>query len=143
MTETGIYLYYANWCGHCVQFKPEWEKIKAEIDKAKKEGKMITYEEYEDGANKDVMEREGIGGYPTIRIKKNGEMKEYTGPRNAKVILEILFDKSEQQTGDDSGFKQCGGGKLEKSKRYNDREYKIKYLKYKAKYLKLHSNLRF
>jgi thiol-disulfide isomerase/thioredoxin len=26
-----ITLYYANWCGHCRNFKPEWEKIKREM----------------------------------------------------------------------------------------------------------------
>jgi hypothetical protein len=26
-----ITLYYANWCGHCRNFKPEWEKVKREM----------------------------------------------------------------------------------------------------------------
>ena len=33
--ERAIYFYYANWCPHCVNFKPTWNKIKEYIDNPK------------------------------------------------------------------------------------------------------------
>ena len=44
MSSVKVELYYANWCGHCNRFKPEWEKVKKEISE-KYGGSCSEYEE--------------------------------------------------------------------------------------------------
>jgi thiol-disulfide isomerase/thioredoxin len=80
-----ITLYYANWCGHCVRFKPAWEELKENISKLKDNHKKvhIKIEEYE---HENLSKLGGgkingvdIDGYPTIKIKLSHgkEEKEY------------------------------------------------------------------
>ena len=115
-----ITLYYANWCGHCQQFKPEWSKV---VQKARKNG--IKTAEYEHGKNPDKIKEADIRGFPTIRIAKGGSSFDYDGERIADKIIEVALSG---QTGGASHVMY--GGK-------SDDYYKMKYLKYKAKYLKL------
>jgi|SRR5271168_3611018 len=121
---TNITLYHANWCSHCIAFKPEWEKLTKEIDKlaasrnTSSSSRSITYEVYEDTANPDVMKKNNITGYPTIRINR----KDYDGERDAKSIMKKLN-------------KLAVGGRRRSSRVKKD--YKYKYLKYKSKYINI------
>lgn len=78
-------LYYANWCGHCVSFKPEWEKLKNYISQAQNSynGIDIKTGEYEHDKLEEMgggkINGKDIQGYPTVKIKlsKKEESKEY------------------------------------------------------------------
>ena len=98
-----ITLYYAEWCGHCQQFKPTWEALKPMFDKHN-----IKHAEYEDNTNSDMITKAGIEGFPTIRIKKQGQEYDYSGQRTPDAILHELITNLK------------GGG--------NSRRYKINYL---------------
>ncbi len=126
-----VVLYYADWCGHCKTFKPEWEKLK---EMCKEKG--IKYADYEADRNVAEIEAANIKGFPTIMV--NG--REYNGPREAKAIFYKLTSKGNDNDDGNGKFKQCGGGKLGFSPRRNGNYYKIKYLKYKAKFMKLKAN---
>lgn len=140
-----VILYYANWCNHCHSLydaeqnkELEWNKLQKML---KKEG--ISYAEFEETKDSAVMEKENVDGYPTIRI----DGKDYNGERTADAIIEYI--KSDKKGGLDAKFKQCGGGRQYgftprikgggSSK--TDAYYKVKYLKYKAKYMKLRSEI--
>lgn len=84
---TKISLFYADWCGHCRTFKPIWDALKKEFIK-----NNIEYKEYEDSENEEIIKKEGIDGFPTIKIKKDDDIEyEYMGERSANGILnEIL-----------------------------------------------------
>jgi hypothetical protein len=113
-----ITLYYANWCGHCVTFKPEWNEIKKNISNLSGGNKNIKIKtmEYEheelennDGGKKNdggKINDKKIEGYPTIKIKLScgGNKKEYNfddygKERSAKYITDFIsnlcyvFDK--------------------------------------------------
>ena len=138
---TVINFYKADWCGHCKNFKPEWEKLK-ELTKGMGNIKLNMYDEKSDEAKKA-----NIKGWPTIIIIKGGKSEEYQGPRTAEAIMK----KIGLDTAPNGGSKfsempaQCGGnygnydnyGNKEKSDAY----YKTKYLKYKAKYMLVRSRL--
>jgi len=87
--DVNITLYYAEWCGHCINFKPEWNKLKANIDKLN--DKNITYNEYEE---KQIDKNLQIAGYPTIHfnIKMNGKNYNinYDGKRNSDIMFNII-----------------------------------------------------
>lgn len=137
-----IEFFHASWCHHCKEFMPEWNKLKNMLPP------NVEAKSYEDSENAQKMQDENIQGFPTIKITINGDKKEYNGERSAEAILEYI------KTGEssDGKYKQCGGArKLGFSPRKNvnlgqidyddDKYYKIKYLKYKAKYMKLRSEL--
>jgi glutaredoxin len=115
MTE--IKLYYANWCSHCVSFKPVWDNIKPIMQEH-----GVAVEEYEHTANKKLFEKDGVKSFPTIKI--NGE--NYQGDRSPEAILHAVgVDMTVQN----------GGG------RHSNEYYRKKYLKYKKKYLDLRNGL--
>jgi thiol-disulfide isomerase/thioredoxin len=118
MTE--VNLYYAEWCGHCKNFKPEWENLKTALDDL-----GISHNEYEEGSNKNAIEEAKVEGFPTIRIKVDKDEFDYSGPRTAPAILDFIGVVPEKMNS-----KQTGGGDKASP-------YEARYLKYKAKYLSL------
>ena len=83
---TKVTLYYANWCGHCKQFKPTWDALKKVFDQ-----NNIDHTEYEDPKDEKIIQEAGVEGFPTIRIEKDNEEYEYNGGRDANSIIhEVL-----------------------------------------------------
>jgi thiol-disulfide isomerase/thioredoxin len=135
--NTTISLYKADWCGHCKRFIPEWEKLK----KAAESIEGLTVKTCDDKNNaSEIAELKNKGlfhGYPTIIITKSTD-EEYDGPRTASDILEKLGFKEQvlQKGGNpDEVHPQCGGATN------TNQYYKMKYLKYKAKYMLARSRL--
>ena len=85
--KPSLVLFHANWCGHCKKMKPEWDKFKSE----NKSNVLAIDVESE---NKEVMNKHGINGFPTIKFfpngHANGKGKDYTGPRTAKGFHDFV-----------------------------------------------------
>ena len=116
-----IKLYFADWCGYCKRFKPTWDQLKPFFEQ-----NNINYFEYDvdtsDG--KQQIEKDNVGGFPTIRIKKSSEDEyEYEGDRSVEAIQNELVPM------------QRGGNSL------NNQQMKEKYLRYKNKYYSLKKSL--
>ena len=132
-----ITLYSADWCKFCKLFKPTWEKLKEAIDELPN-NKKIKYAEYESN-NKEVMEKENITGFPTIKITHNGETT-ICSDREFKLLLTNLMKKAGYSSNDIRNFIskyeniQLGG---KKNKKQIEKSFYDKYIKYKATYLKL------
>ena len=75
-----LVLYYAPWCPHCTDLVPQWRQMGTSH-----QGVQIEMVDCE--ANKDVAKRENIEGFPTIRLYKNGNVKEYSGERSKQAII--------------------------------------------------------
>ena len=84
-----ITLYYADWCGHCVNFKSEWNKLKKRLD-----GTKIKCYEYESSTHPTEIKKANINGFPTIKITKNNETYDYIGERTMNAILKELNEQS-------------------------------------------------
>ena len=139
---TKVELFFANWCGHCIKFKPEWATLKKMLD-----DKGIKWNEYEADKDANKMEEENIRGYPTIRITVGGNKQEYNGERSAKAIFNVIMNPNKILIQEAGKMNQCGGvrhgftPRIRNNNRNNhnikdDEYYKIKYMKYKAKYMK-------
>jgi thiol-disulfide isomerase/thioredoxin len=80
-------LFFADWCGHCKDFKPEYIKF-ADI------AQFIRVRAVDTDSEQTLMERLGqqgpvkIEGFPTVWIYRQGEpYKEYNGPRTWQALL--------------------------------------------------------
>ena len=121
-----IKLFYANWCGHCINFKPHWEKFKKYINDNNMKDSMgnnviIETEDYEEDSNDMEFKKENISGYPTLIIYKNNtEREQYNDKPDFNTLLKH-FDIQNPTV-------QSGG---------NNDVYYDKYMKYKRKYVDL------
>ena len=86
-TPTTVTFYFLPGCGWCDKFKPEWAKFKP---LAEKEG--IKTVEVNANEQKELVEKKGITGFPTIKVEKNGKEVDFTGDRTADALL--AFAKS-------------------------------------------------
>lgn len=80
-----LVFFYANWCGHCKNMKPEWEKLK------NKYSGQYQLQEFEADENPEVMKQNQIEGFPTVKLfKEDGSVHEYQGDRTAESLEKFL-----------------------------------------------------
>lgn len=124
---TTLTLYYADWCPHCMNFKPTW----AELIKwcATQNIKTMSYEDTEiqrmqnESSKYPDIPFAYINGYPTMLVTHNNNIIPVE-TREFEAIKSML-------TGLMVPVIQMGGG-----------TYKEKYLKYKNKYLQLKQSMK-
>ncbi len=86
-TRCAFVLVYAEWCGHCQNFKPEYIKF---ADKAQ----FIHVYALDSDLNENIKNsfddsKFPIRGFPTLLLFKNGKpVEEYSGERTASALLQ-------------------------------------------------------
>ena len=93
--EVVLGLFYADWCPHCVRFKPEWEKMKSKLNNSStSSGKKVRMMNVDCEANKALANKYGIDGFPTIKVITLDSGKEnvddYSGERTESAIRQYL-----------------------------------------------------
>ena len=71
---------YADWCGHCQNFKPIWNQFKT------KYAKILDIREVNADKDKAVIQNMGVRGFPTIVMLHNGTKHEFEGPRTVQGL---------------------------------------------------------
>ena len=82
---------YAEWCGHCKRFMPEYQKLMSSYDKIN--GVKLYALDSEDPKNRDMIGKMGVKGFPTIRYYPKGlteSFHDYEGDRSAQAIMAYL-----------------------------------------------------
>ena len=88
---TKLIWFYADWCGHCKYFSPEWDKFVSanrnkSIELVKQNG-----DEDKDGS---LHKKYNVTGYPTVVMLYNDNTSEhYEGPRKADALSMVLNSK--------------------------------------------------
>ena len=81
-----LYLFKANWCGHCKNFIPEWDKLKEDSNLNNKV-EFITMDSEKNAT--EIKEWE-IKGFPTLILKKGNDAIEYNDNRSYKDIVKFI-----------------------------------------------------
>ena len=81
-----VVLVYADWCGHCQKFKPEWRKFRR---MARNMPKLRTSElDVDDKTNKAMIKSLDANTFPTVvMIKPTGEKIKYSGDRSSVDLM--------------------------------------------------------
>lgn len=92
--EIKLAFFFAEWCGHCQKFKPEWAKAKESLNGKKNgNGKMITFVDIDCSDGCPLGEKYGVKGYPTIKIiKDNQENGDYEGERTSSGLSKFVSE---------------------------------------------------
>lgn len=77
---------YADWCGHCTRFKPDWEKITILCDKANIKHKALNVD---DESSADFIDKYEVTSFPTLIVLKDDQHKKFDGDRSINTILEF------------------------------------------------------
>lgn len=90
-TDPTLVFFFAPWCGHCKNAKPEFEKLMNMLKSAgsKIKATMINCDE-----NPEIAQEHEIQGFPTIRYYPSGpkskNYKEYQGNRTAEDMMKFI-----------------------------------------------------
>lgn len=90
--ECVVALFYADWCGHCKKFKPEFETAMKQLNgQLNKKGKKLRLVKVDCDAEKELAKKYDISGYPTVKIlEDNGTIAEYGGERSFEGLRKYL-----------------------------------------------------
>lgn len=91
--KSKIILMWAEWCGHCVNFKPEFDKCRKEVA----DSSLKDHIEVLDFNEKDYPEKikeYGGKGFPTVVFEDiDGKFDSYEGPRTSEALIEFINTK--------------------------------------------------
>ena len=82
-----ILFVYAEWCGHCTAFKPEWAKFESWCSENGVKATKI-----EGDKNQALCEKHEIQGFPTIlKVDSSGnKVEEYSGSRSVEGLIQFV-----------------------------------------------------
>jgi len=80
-------MYYADWCGHCQNAKPEFVKLGSTQTIG---GKVVNIKMVNPEENPNEASGVDIRGFPTIILKKGTQSIEYSGQRTYADFLSFL-----------------------------------------------------
>ncbi len=81
-----LYLFKADWCGHCVAFKDKWN----ELNNDKLLNNKIKFVEYDADKNTTEITAHNIQGFPTLLLNVNNKKIEYNGKRELSEIKSFI-----------------------------------------------------
>ena len=87
--------FYVDWCPHCQDAKPEWEKFARKCPKTI--GRLnLRCESINAEQNSEMAKVYSVQSYPTFILETDGMKTEYSGDRNAEAFLEWIREQSEK-----------------------------------------------
>jgi thiol-disulfide isomerase/thioredoxin len=81
-------LFKADWCQHCVSFKPTWDALQ------KNKQFNIKYKTYDADTHKLEIAKWKIEGFPTLILQTGNKSVEYVGPKSMQGISKFIKEYS-------------------------------------------------
>ena len=89
--ETVVALFYADWCPHCVAFKPDFMKAKKDLNGKTSNDKKLRLELVDCVANTTIASENNVSGFPTVKIfTDDNNSTEYEGARSYEGLTRDL-----------------------------------------------------
>ncbi len=79
-----VILFKAEWCGHCKNFKTTWEAI------SKAYNNKYEFITYDADKERNIFEKYKVDAFPTLILKNNEEIINYTGDRSVDDLKQFL-----------------------------------------------------
>ena len=80
--EVIVALFYADWCPHCVAFKPDYKKAMSELNGNEHKGKTLRFVMVDCDKYKSLAKENDVSGFPTVKIlNDDGSSEEHDGER--------------------------------------------------------------
>jgi thiol-disulfide isomerase/thioredoxin len=85
--EKVVALFYADWCPHCVSFKPHYKKAMSSLGGKKHKGKTLRFVMVDCDKNKTISKKYDVSGFPTVKILNDDKSTdEYSGERSLEGL---------------------------------------------------------
>lgn len=81
--------FYAPWCGHCQALAPNYESAAKELD-----GNNIKLAKVDCTQEETLCSDQGISGFPTLKVFRNGSPSPYSGSRKSEGIVSYMVKQS-------------------------------------------------
>ncbi|MDA9673928.1 thioredoxin domain-containing protein [bacterium] len=90
-TDNQVIFMYADWCGHCQSFKPEWEAFEGWC---KNNGVTCKAINGGDESNAPLVQKYGVEGFPTVLKcdKQGNKLSEHVGERNKDALIAFISE---------------------------------------------------
>jgi thiol-disulfide isomerase/thioredoxin len=89
--ECIVALFYADWCPHCVKFKPHFEEAMEKMNGKMRSGKRMKLVKVDCDKYKELAKEYDVAGYPTVKlINDDGTTAEYEGDRTFEGLRKYL-----------------------------------------------------
>ncbi|XP_068626208.1 protein disulfide-isomerase A6 homolog [Battus philenor] len=106
--EVWIVEFYAPWCGHCKNLVPEYKKAARALKGIIKVGGVDADQ------HKDLAQKYGVTGFPTIKVFTGSKHSPYQGQRTAEAFVEAGLKAAKDKAYENLG-KKAGGSSSDKS----------------------------
>ena len=95
-SECVVALFYADWCPHCVHFKPIFQKAKEMMEQQsctapELKGKTLRFERVDCEAYPALAKQYSINGYPTVKLITTDRVFEYDRGRDLDSMNNYFF----------------------------------------------------
>lgn len=87
----GFLLIYADWCGYCKKFKPDYIKLDYQLNEKKFSFPLFAIDDKAINSARKLGPALNFKGFPTIKVvNKDGSLADYKGERSATAMAEYI-----------------------------------------------------
>jgi thiol-disulfide isomerase/thioredoxin len=89
--KSGMLLIYAEWCGYCTRFKPDYKRLDMILKEKGIVFPLFAIEDKSIQASSKLGPALNFTGYPTLKIiKPDGILEDYKGGRDVESLLSMI-----------------------------------------------------
>ncbi|XP_022126074.1 protein disulfide-isomerase A6 homolog [Pieris rapae] len=100
--EVWIIEFFAPWCGHCKNLVPEYKKAARALKGIVKVGAVDADQ------HRDLGQKYGVSGFPTIKIFTGSKHTPYQGQRTAEAFVDAALKAAKEKAYENLGKKTSG-----------------------------------